>query len=170
MQVQVTEDTPRLDRIEEALKRKEYLRTIGNAGTADIKKNFTTQGQNIGRTWPPLTWRQGQTLGNGIQGPVQGAKRLRADGQLMRSIHAEITEKGVEIVATKQAKGHNIAHIQHYGRTIKVTKKMRNFLGWARGIWLRKDKKEIVIPATEFMTFSDRFPKRVKFILGKVFK
>lgn len=43
-----------------------------------------------------------------------------------------------------------IAYIQNYGAVINVTDKMRGYLG-VRGLHLRKDKHQVVIPPTHFM-------------------
>lgn len=132
MNVLVRQSTPRLDRIEENLKRKVYLRSIGNAGKADIRINFKTQGANIGRSWPEPKSRP-------------GGLRLRDTGQLMRSVHDEVKGDSAFVVATKTERGENVAAKQHYGIRGKLY-------------------------ATRFMTFSDRFKKKVQAILKGLFK
>ena len=149
--------TPGLDRWENAMERKAYLRPIGNAGSADIKRNVGTRGANIGRTWPPLAWRE-------------GGQRLRDNGTLMQSIHPEVSGDTALVVATKQSKGVNIAAVQHFGARIKITPRMRAYLHHI-GKHLKRSKTHIVIPPTEFMTFSDRFTNHeLPMILAQGFK
>ena len=149
--------TPGLDRWEDTLERKAYLPSIGYAGSADIKRNFMTRGANIGRTWPALAWRE-------------GGQRLRNNGTIMQSIHPEVSGDSALVIATKRSKGVNIAAVQHFGARIKITPRMRAYLHHI-GKHLKRSKTHIVIPATEFMTFSDRFTKgELPMILARGFK
>lgn len=119
------------------------LSHIGVEGVADIRKNFTTQGGNIGLTWEPLKVRAGRAL--------------RDKGIMMNST-SWVQEGGTVYVLVRRVrrwKGKiiNIAQIQNDGIEIKVTAKMRTFLHTI-GIHLRKSTTKIVIPARKFMAFS----------------
>lgn len=163
-----------IKRYETVLEKRTFEEAVGAAGTADIKRNISTRGANLGRKWPPLQWREGGKLKKGIQGPVPMGHRLRSDGNLARSIHSEIEGDKINIVASKTTVGKkgtvNIAAVQHYGAHIKVTKKMYWFLGLTFGKWLSRSKTHIDIPATGFMTFSERFKGNLRNLIAREFK
>lgn len=170
----VKADTPGLKRYETVLQKRTFSEAVGASGVADIKRNLSTNGTNLGRPWPPLQWREGGKLKKGVQGPIQMGKRLRDSGNLARSIHFELDGDNINIVASKTTAGKkgtvNIAAVQHFGAHIKITKKMYWFLGLAMGKWLSRKKTHIDIPATGFMTFSDRFKGNLQRLIARDFQ
>lgn len=59
--------------------------------------------------------------------------------------------KSVTVGYLKDDKLALIAKVQEYGAVINVTQKLRNYLGMKHGIWLSKDKTQIIIPPRSFM-------------------
>jgi len=126
------------------------LSHIGIEGVADVRKNFTTQGGNIGLTWEPLKVRAGDALRNvGIM--MNSTSWVQKGGVIYVLVRRVRRWKGKVI---------NIAQIQNDGCVINVTAKMRNFLHTI-GIHLKKSTTKIVIPPRKFMAFSWFFKREV---------
>lgn len=150
--------TPILDRAEKNLNNLN-LTSIGNVGVADVKRNFTTRGSNIGAKWPSLKFRDGQPL--------------RDNSNLYGSIHFRQVGNTVYIIASrteynkKTGRRVNIAQIQNEGWKIKVTPKMRAWFWFNFGIRLKKTTTHIEIPKREFMRFSKAARYEFTVLLGE---
>lgn len=82
-----------------------------------------------------------------------GTKALIASGELLRSVTWKKVRGGVFVGANRRDKSgrHNLADIHEFGRTIKVTEKMRKGFVGVMGRRIRNETRYIHIPARPFI-------------------
>lgn len=73
--------------------------------------------------------------------------QLRVRSGALRASISSIVESGIGGVRARVGPAFKYGMYNEFGARIPVTKKMRAFLGWRYGVWLKKSTTEIILPS-----------------------